>query len=64
MLATVNTGKIGKGFEKNADERTRRVEISTEEIPGSKRTMHGYVLTYSKLERENVYALCSQQMGL
>ena len=49
VLATVNTGKIGKGFEKNADERTRRVEISTEEIPGSKRTMHGYVLTYSKL---------------
>ena len=35
VLATANTGKIGTGFEKNASEWTRRVEISKEEIPGS-----------------------------
>ena len=28
---------------------TGRVEISKEEIPGSKRNMHGNVLTYSRL---------------
>ena len=48
-LATANTGKIGKGLEKNAGEWTRRVEISKEEIPGSKRSMYGYILTYSRL---------------
>ena len=46
--------KIGRGFEKNAGEWTGRVEISKEEIPGSKRSMYGYILTYSRLERENV----------
>ena len=25
------------------------VEISKEEIPGSKRNMHGYILTYARL---------------
>ena len=34
---------------KNAGEWTGRVEISKEEIPGSKRSMYGYVLTYSRL---------------
>ena len=48
-LATANTGKIGTGFGKNAGEWTRRVEISKEEIPGSKRSMYGYILTYSRL---------------
>ena len=52
MLATANTGKIGKGFGKNASEWTGRVEISKEEIPGSKHSMYGYILTYSRL-REN-----------
>ena len=33
--------KIGKGFGKNAGEWTGRVEISKEEIPGSKRSMYG-----------------------
>ena len=36
VLATANTGKIGRGFGKNASEWTRRVEISQEEFPGSK----------------------------
>ena len=47
MLATANTGKIGRGFGKNAGEWTRRVEIGKEEIPGSKRSMYSYILTYS-----------------
>ena len=49
MLATANTGEIGRGFGKNAGEWTRRVEICKEEIPGSKRSMYGYILTYSRL---------------
>ena len=36
-------------FEKNAGEWTGRVEISKEEIPGSKRNMYNYILTYSRL---------------
>ena len=35
MLATANTEKL-RGFGKNAGEWTRRVEISKEEIAGSK----------------------------
>ena len=54
MLAIANTGEIGRGFGKNAGKWTGRVEISKEEIPSSKRSMHGYVLTYSKLSRENL----------
>ena len=46
--------KIVRGFGKNAGEWTGRVEISKEEIPGSKRSMYGYILTYSRLEGENV----------
>ena len=49
VLATANTGKIGRGFEKNAGEWTRRVETGKEEIPGSKRSMYGYILIYSRL---------------
>ena len=41
--------KIGRGFGINASEWTGRVEISKEEIPGSKRRMYGYMLTYSRL---------------
>ena len=40
--------KIGRGFGKNAGEWTGRVEISREGFPGSKRSMHGYILTYSR----------------
>ena len=33
---------------KNAGEWAGRVEMSKEEIPGSKRSMHGYVLTHKQ----------------
>ena len=49
VLATANTGEIGRGFGKNAGEWTGRVKISKEDIPGSKRRMFGYILTYSRL---------------
>ena len=50
VLATANTGEIGRDFgEKKSGEWTRRVEKSWEEIPGSKRSMYGYILTYSRL---------------
>ena len=42
MSARANTGKTLERFWKNAGEWTGRVEISQEEIPGSKRSMHGY----------------------
>ena len=65
MLATANTEKFGRAFgEKNASEWTERVEISKEEIAGSKRSMHGNILTYSRLSRENLYALCCHEIGL
>ena len=54
MLATANTGDIGRGFETNAGEWTGSVEISKAEIPGSKRSMYGHILTYSRPYRENV----------
>ena len=41
-------------LEKNAGEWTGRVEINKEEIPGSKRSMYGDMLTYSSLYSENV----------
>ena len=37
-----------------AGEWTGRVEISKEELPGSKCSMYGYILTYPRLKRENV----------
>ena len=49
VLATANTGEIGRGFGKNAGEWAGRVELSKKEIPGSKRSMYGYILTYSRL---------------
>ena len=48
-LAIANTGEIRRGFGENAGEWTGRVEISKEEMPGSKRSMYGYILTYSRL---------------
>ena len=41
--------KIVRSFGKNAGEWTGRVEINKEEIHGSKRSMYGYILTYSRL---------------
>ena len=50
MLATANTEKNREKFwKKNAGEWTGSVEISKKEIPGSKRSMYGYILTYSRL---------------
>ena len=49
VLATAITGEIRRDFRKNAGEWTGRVEISKQEIPGSKRSMYGYILTYSRL---------------
>ena len=48
LRAYTGTEKIGGGFGKNASEWIGRVEISKEEIHGSKRSMHGYILTYSR----------------
>ena len=36
-------------FGKNAGEWIGRVDISKEEIPGSKRSIYGYILTYCRL---------------
>ena len=49
VLTTANTGKIGRGFGKKASEWTGRVETSKEEIPGSKRSLYAFKLTYSRL---------------
>ena len=49
VLAAANTGKLGRGSGKNAGEWTGRVEISKEEIPGSKHSMLGYIKTCSRL---------------
>ena len=49
VLPTGNTGKIGRGFGKNAGEWTGRVEIGKREIHGSKRSMYGYIPAYSRL---------------
>ena len=63
VLAAANTGKTCE-LEKNAGDWTGRVEISLEQTPGSKHSMHVNILTYSRLSRENLLALCSHQMGL
>ena len=44
--------KSGEVYEKNAGEWTGRVEMSKEEISGSKRSMYGYTLTYSRFLKE------------
>ena len=41
--------KLGEVLEKKAGDWTGKVEISKEEIPGSKRSMYGYILTYLRL---------------
>ena len=65
VLVTDNTVKTRERFgKKNAGEWTRRVEISKEEIPGSRCSTRGYIRTCSRLKRENLGALGSQQMGL
>ena len=55
MLDTADTGKkVDTGFGKNAGEWAGRVEISEEEIPGSRRSMQGYKRACSKLRRESL----------
>ena len=49
VLAAAKTGKKWGVIGKKAGEWTGRVEISKEEIPGSKRTMYGCTLIYSRL---------------
>ena len=49
VLATINKGKTQEIFGKNAGEWTGSVEISKKEIPGKKRSMYDYILTYSRL---------------
>ena len=51
-------------FKKNAEEWTRRVEIIKEESRGSRNSMHGCIGTCSRITRENLWTLGSQQMGL
>ena len=48
-LPQLTQENLGRDFGKNAGEWTGRVEINKEEIPGSKRSMYGHVLTYSRL---------------
>ena len=49
VLATANTAKTPESFGENAGEWTGKVEISKEESSGSKRSMYGHILTYSRL---------------
>ena len=56
MLATANTGKLGRGFGKNAGEWTGKVEIL-----GSKRSMHGnnYTDLLQALKGETLHSVFS-----
>ena len=62
VIATANAWEIGRGFGKNAGELTGKVEIGKEEIHGSKRSMHGYILTYSRF-RGRTFKLCVSPDG-
>ena len=54
-LVIASTGKTQEWFGKNAGEWTSRVEISQEEIPGSRQSKHGY--TDLLQARENLWVL-------
>ena len=49
MLATANTRIVGRGFGKNVGEWIGRVEIRKDEIPGSRRSMYGYIQEYKDI---------------
>ena len=49
VFATANTGEIGRGLEKIQVNGPEGLEISKEEIPGSKPNTYSYILTYSWL---------------
>ena len=57
VLVTAKTGERG-----DAGDSTWRVEMNKDQIPSSKRSIQGYLLTYFRLYRENLGALVSQQM--
>ena len=59
MLATANTGEIRREFGKNAGEWIGRIEISKEEIPGSKCSMYGYTDLLHALEGERLSSVFS-----
>ena len=48
----------------NAAEWTGRADTGKQEVPGIKRSMHGYIRTCSWFKGENLWALGSQQTGL
>ena len=61
FILQANTGKNRERFGKNAGEWTGRVEISKEEIPGSKRSMYGYILTVGYiLQTNNILCLVNE----
>ena len=49
MIAIANTEKSGEVWKKMQVNGQEGSEISKEEIPGSKRSMYGYILTHSRL---------------
>ena len=59
LLATANTGKIGRGFGKNAGEWTGMVETGKEEIPGSKHSMYAYTDLLQALKGEPLSSVFS-----
>ena len=71
-LATVNTGRTRQRFGNNEGERTGKVVIRNnegertgkKEIPGSGWSMQSYILTRSRLYRENLGTPDYQQRGL
>ena len=48
-ISVLSVRLLEKKRGKNAGEWTGKVEISKEEIPGSKRSMYVYILTYLRL---------------
>ena len=52
MIAKANRKNSGEIWEKHLGAWTGRVDISKEIIPGSRSSIHGYILTYSSLSRK------------
>ena len=55
--------KLGRDLVKNEDGRTGKVEFRQAEITSSWRSRQRYILTYSKVLKENLWALSFQQVG-
>ena len=49
FILQANRKKLGEVLEKMQVNGLELVEISQEELPGSKRSMYGYILIYSRL---------------